>query len=57
MKFALVILLYAIVGSCALAWTNSSGVINPVIAFGLFITYAIFGGIFFKKVSDKGLLI
>ena len=57
MKFALVILLYALIGSCVFVWTTYNETINPIIAFGFFITYAILGGIFFRKLGDRGFLI
>ena len=57
MKFALIILLYALIGSCAFVWSNYNEMINPIIAFGLFITFAILGGILFRKLGDRGFLI
>lgn len=57
MKFALVILAYAIIGSCVFVWNNLNGTINLFIAFGFIITYAILGGVLFRKLGDRGFLI
>ena len=57
MKFALVILAYAMIGSCVFTWTGINGVISPLISLVLFFIYAILGGILFRKLGDRGFLI
>ena len=57
MRFALIILLFAVVVSSAFVWSISSGTINSIIAFGCFIVLAILGGMLFRKLSDRGFLI
>lgn len=57
MRFALVILAYAIIGGCVFVWSTYNEMINPVIAFGFFITYGILGGVLFGKLEKRGFLI
>ena len=53
MRFALILLFYAFVGSFALVIALDVNAINPVIAFLLFISYAVLGGLLFRQLNKR----
>ena len=55
MRFTFIVLFYAVIGSCAFVWSTYIRE-NIVIAFTLFILYAVFGGLFFNQIDKRNKL-